>query len=87
MSRIKLEVNVDEYICDPLDQMRKMNKTRDYSSLPALIERIQIHADAMEAALWDYKGKKGEIKSIIKDGKTAQSDKLIKIQEVWDDAD
>ena len=40
-------------ICDVLREMRALHKTRNYSSLLALIEEAQSMANRMEAALWD----------------------------------
>ena len=54
MSKVPFTINIDEYICTALEQMRKMNETRDYSGLGAAIERIQNHANAMESALYVY---------------------------------
>lgn len=51
MSKVPYTVNVDEYICSALEQMRKMNETRDYSGLAAAIERVQHHANMMERGL------------------------------------
>lgn len=54
MSKIPYTVNVNEYICDNLEQIRKMLKTYDFSSLEAVVERIQYHANKMESALYSY---------------------------------
>jgi hypothetical protein len=40
-------------LCDVLDEMRKCNKTKNYSYLPGLIEEAQSMANRMEAALSD----------------------------------
>lgn len=42
---------IEEYVCDCLELLRKMNETRDYSQLPAVTERIQSHVNAMENGL------------------------------------
>lgn len=52
MSKVPYTVDVDEYICSALEQIRKMNETRDYSSLMAVVERIQFHAQRMEDAIY-----------------------------------
>lgn len=52
MSKVPYTVDVDEYICTALEQIRKMNETRDYSSLMAVVERIQFHAQRMEDAIY-----------------------------------
>lgn len=54
MSKVPYTINVNEYICDCLEQIRKMLQTHDFSALPALIERIQYHANKMESALYSY---------------------------------
>lgn len=51
MSKIPYTVDVNEYVCSTLEQMRKMNETRDYSGLAAAIERVQHHANMMEGGL------------------------------------
>lgn len=45
----------NRYICDVLEEMRKVNETRNYSYLLGLIEEIQTMANKMEAALRDKK--------------------------------
>ena len=58
MSKIRYTIDVDEYVCTALDQVRKMHDTRDYSSLLAVVERIQHHANNMESAIRDsFEGK------------------------------
>jgi hypothetical protein len=51
MSRIPYTVDVNEYICDVLEDIRKSMKTLDFSRLPAQIEHLQYHASRMEGAL------------------------------------
>lgn len=81
MSKIPYTVNVEEYVCTELERIRKMNESRDYSSLLACIERIQFHVSQMEYALHSYelfktvfKGKdwRGEMtdKELLKELKT-----------------
>lgn len=41
------------YMCDVLDDMRKMYKTRNFSGLLGSIEQLQVMAYRMEAALGD----------------------------------
>lgn len=50
-------------MCDVLYDMRRMNKTRNYSGLIGLIEELQIMANRMEASL----GMKKDIKLIQAD--------------------
>lgn len=61
MSKVPYTINVDEYICDCLEQIRKMVQTHDFSSLSAVVERIQHHASKMESALYSYEDIKYKI--------------------------
>lgn len=63
MSKVTYTVNVDEYICSALEEMRTMCKTLDFAHLPATIERIQHHANRMESAIATYDEIKWGIKS------------------------
>jgi hypothetical protein len=60
MSKVYVEL-VEEYICDALEAIRKMNENRDYSGLAAVVERIQQHASKMEKGLWRGKEAVGAI--------------------------
>ena len=40
-------------VCGALDDMRKLNETRNYSGLLGLIEEVQIMANRMETGLYD----------------------------------
>ena len=42
-------------LCDVLEEMRKLNKTRNYSYLQSLIEEAQSMGNRMEAGLSDIK--------------------------------
>lgn len=64
MSKIPYTINVEEYICSELENIRKMIKTLDFSMLEATIERIQYHASAMEAALYRYSDLKYAVKKV-----------------------
>lgn len=61
MSKVPYTVNVNEYVCDCLEQIRTMLKTHDFSALPAVVERIQYHASKMEAAIYQYGDVRGGI--------------------------
>lgn len=63
MSKVPYTVNVNEYVCDCLEQIRTMLKTYDFSALPAVVERIQHHANKMEAALYSYEDIKYNIRT------------------------
>jgi len=43
------------YLCDVLEEMRKLHKTRNYAPLLGMIEEIQTLANRMEAALGEKK--------------------------------
>ena len=43
------------HICDVLDEMRKVNKTRNYGGLYGLIEEAQSMANRMESKLYEVK--------------------------------
>lgn len=53
MSRVPFTIAVDEYVCSTLDELRKMNDSRDYSGMSAALERIQRHVNAMENGLYE----------------------------------
>lgn len=40
-------------VCSVLEEIRKLNDTRNYSSLSGLIEELQFMVNRMEASLWD----------------------------------
>lgn len=61
MSKVPYTVNVNEYVCDCLEQIRTMLKTHDFSALPAVVERIQYHASKMETAIYQHGDIKGGI--------------------------
>ena len=67
MSKVPYTINVNEYICSELETIRKMINTHDFSMLPAVAERIQFHATAMESALYRYDGIRYTIKNILKE--------------------
>lgn len=43
------------YVCDDLELLRKMSETKDFSSLDAVIERIQQKVNNMESGLYNSK--------------------------------
>lgn len=67
MSHMPYTVNIKEYICSELDRIRKMKETMDFSSLMAIVERIQFHASSMEAALYAYSDLKWTIQKCVED--------------------
>lgn len=61
MSKVPFTIDVDRYICTELEQCRGMIKSRDFSGLSACVERMQLHANAMEDALYHYRDKLGDV--------------------------
>ncbi len=53
-------------ICSVLDEMRKLNETRNYSALLSLIEEAQMLANRMEAKLSDIKDRESLNEDITK---------------------
>ena len=41
----------NRYICDVLEEMRKLHETRNYGALLGMVEEVQVLANRMEAAL------------------------------------
>lgn len=81
MSRIPYTVNVDEYVCTNLEQMRGMVKSLDFSGLPAAIERVQYHANQMENALYSYEGIKRQMNKLLEDDKLSDTEFKEKVAE------
>ena len=42
-------------LCQVLDEMRMLDKTRNYAMLLSLVEEVQMMGNRMESALWDQK--------------------------------
>lgn len=53
--RKKLQFYPHRYLCSILDEMRELDKTKNYSGLLGLIEEAQIAANRMESGLDEYK--------------------------------
>lgn len=66
MSTVSITITLDRYICTELNEVRTMIKNLDFSTLPAIVERIQKHANAMEDALRNYNYYMSDIKDIVK---------------------
>lgn len=65
-------------ICQVLEEMRKLNETRNYSSLLSLIEEAQFMANRMEAKLYtinDYEYIQKEYKRLSKAVEVLRDDK------------
>lgn len=82
MSKIPYIVNVEEYVCSVLEEMRRMNKHRDYSGLAAAIERIQHHVNRMEGGLDTYRTKTYKVNRILNDEKLSAKEKVAKVKEI-----
>ncbi len=50
-----LDYHSNRVLCSVLDEIRKLDSTKNYSSLLSLIEEAQAMANRMEAALYDKK--------------------------------
>lgn len=74
MSRIPVTIKIDEFICTDLAYIRKMHKTRDYSQLMAVVERMQMHANAMEAAIQNYSDIKYTLAGKVNDSKVSDEE-------------
>lgn len=74
MSKVPYTINVNEFVCTNLEQLRKMYETRDFSSMSAVIERIQMHVNAMEESLYVSRGLVSKIHSVVKDKNDEKSD-------------
>lgn len=70
MSEVSITITLDRFICTELGEVRTMIKHLDFSALPAIVERIQKHANSMEDALRNYNNYMYDIKSIIKNDST-----------------
>lgn len=53
-------------LCAVLDEMRKLNETRNYAPLLSLIEEAQVMGNRMEAGLSDIKDHKSLLEDISK---------------------
>jgi hypothetical protein len=51
-------------LCEVLEEMRKLNKTRNYASLASLIEEVQSLGNRMEAGLNDIADARSYVSSI-----------------------
>jgi hypothetical protein len=83
MSHVPYTVNVNEYICSELDRIRKMKETMDFSSLMAVVERIQFHASSMESALFAYDDLKWAIKHAAEDEEVTDEEFRKKITKAY----
>ena len=85
MSHIPYTVNVNDYICSELDRIRKMKETMDFSSLMAIVERIQFHATSMEGALYAYEDLKWAVESSVDDKEITDESFRKKVTEAYNE--
>lgn len=81
MSKVPITIDVDRFLCDELEVLRRCNETRDFSLVPGTVERIQLHANAMEGGLHAYKSLLYTFREIIEDEKISDKEKLETILE------
>lgn len=82
MSKVPYTVNVEEYVCSVLEEMRKMCKTLDFTALPARIENIQHHASKMEEAIHATFKRKYSVKSLCEDESVTDAEFREKVKEI-----
>ena len=85
MSRVPYTINVKDYICSELDRIRKMKETMDFSSLMAIVERIQFHATSMEGALYAYEDLKWAVESSVDDKEITDESFRKKVTEAYNE--
>lgn len=74
MSHVPYTINIEDFICSELDRIRKMKETMDFSSLMAVVERIQFHATSMENALYAYSDLKWTVQKSVEDEEITDED-------------
>jgi predicted nucleic acid-binding Zn-ribbon protein len=84
MSKVPYTINVDEYVCTALEQMRGMVKVLDFSGLPAAIERVQHHANQMENALYTYESIKHQINKLLEEKDLSDEDFKKKVVDIME---
>lgn len=87
MSRTPYTINLDDYVCSELERIRKMNETRDYSGLAAVVERIQYHATRMEEALYATNPIRKQLRSLARDESVSHAEFRERAVEVFDKLD
>jgi len=85
MAHIPYTVNVNDYICSELDRIRKMKDTMDFSSLMAIVERIQFHATSMEGALYAYSDLKWAVETSVDDKEITDEGFRKKVTEAYNE--
>jgi peptidoglycan hydrolase CwlO-like protein len=87
MSKRPYIIDVDEYVCSNLEDIRTMIKTLDFSSLEARIEDIQYHANKMESSLWAKNAEINKLKDKIEKlenpkGKKTKTKRKLKLSRI-----
>lgn len=77
MSKIPYTINLDDYVCNELERIRKAIKTLDFSGLEATVERLQYHGEKMEEALYKQLGALNAIYAAIKRSVSDTSDEQV----------
>lgn len=74
----------ERFICDVLEDMRRLHDTRNYTLLPSLIEEAQIYANRMEDGLTSAKETARRIIDCVKAGGNADAlEKIIRERYVF----
>jgi cell division protein FtsB len=87
----KEDAMTNRTMCDVLQEMRKLNKTRNYSALAGLIEEAQILGNRMEAAVYDkhdvehYNKERRRLKAELKKLKDTKDALELEISELGGD--
>jgi DNA repair exonuclease SbcCD ATPase subunit len=70
----------NRYMCDVLDDMRKMYKTRNFSGFLGSVEQLQVMAYRMEAALGDKKSIEGYDEEAARLGRDLKAKKKMLVE-------
>lgn len=76
-----LQLSSYRTMCSALQEMRKLDETKNYSSLLSLIEEIQLMGNRMEAGLYQWheiKDKRKEVKKLEKEVKKLEKKRIKK---------
>lgn len=87
MSKTPYTIDVDRYICYELELIRKMLETYDFSSLKAVVERIQHHATSMEDALYTYNDVRYTIRGHVDNEETSDAEFRDKVRRALNNMD
>lgn len=80
MSKITITLEIQEFLCDALNELRDMDKTKDYSSLLSVVERVQHHGYRMESAVHRSANMRRYIKDTLDNKDMSDSKKLKEIK-------